>query len=67
MYGNGCRPESCTITFGDMETGEVVNSITNDNYKATSITFTPYGKYLVASFDNSINPDRIIIFDLESG
>jgi hypothetical protein len=50
-----------------METGEVVNSITNDNYKATSITFTPYGKYLVASFDNSINPDRIIIFDLESG
>jgi hypothetical protein len=50
-----------------METGEVVNSITSDNYKATSITLTPYGKYLVASFDNSINPDRIIIFDLESG
>lgn len=60
-------PESCTITFWDIETGEVVNSITSDNYKATSITFTPDGKYLVASFANSINPDRIVFFDLESG
>jgi WD40 repeat protein len=61
------NPESCTITFWDIKTGEVVNSITSDNYKATSITFTPDGKYLVASFDNDINPDRIVFFDLESG
>ncbi|MDW7732175.1 MAG: hypothetical protein SCH66_07070 [Methanolobus sp.] len=61
------NPEKCTITFWDMETGEVVNSIISDNYKATSITFTPDGKYLVASFDNNINPDRIVIFDLENG
>jgi WD40 repeat protein len=60
------NPESCTITLWDIETGEVVNSITSDNYKATSITFTPDGKYLVASFDNSINPDRIVVFDLEN-
>jgi WD40 repeat protein len=64
MYAD---PESSTITFWDMETGEVVNSITSDNYKATSITFTPDGKYLVASFDNNINPDRIVVFDLKSG
>jgi WD40 repeat protein len=61
------NPESCTITFWDVETGEVVNSITSDNYKATSITFTPDGKYLVASFDNNINPDRIVVFDQENG
>ncbi|MEZ5334103.1 MAG: hypothetical protein R2741_02115 [Methanolobus sp.] len=61
------NPESCTITFWDIETSEVVNSITSDNYKATSITFTPDGEYLVASFDNSINPDRIVVFDLENG
>ncbi|SFM28474.1 WD40 repeat domain-containing protein [Methanolobus profundi] len=61
------NPESCTITLWDIETGKVVNSITSDNYKATSITFTPDGKYLVASFDNSINPDRILVFDLKNG
>ncbi|WP_292461490.1 hypothetical protein [Methanolobus sp.] len=61
------NPESCTITFWDMGTGEVVNSITSDNYKATSIAFTPEGKYLVASFDININPDRIVFFDLGSG
>ena len=61
------NPESCTITFWDIETGEVVNSITSDNYKATSITFTPDGKYFVVSFDNNINPDRIVVFDLENG
>jgi WD40 repeat protein len=61
------NPERCTITLWDIESGEVVNSITSGNYKATSITFTPDGKYLVASFDNSINPDRIVFFDLESG
>jgi WD40 repeat protein len=61
------NPERSTITFWDVESGEVVNSITSDNYRATSITFTPDGKYLVASFDNSINPDRIVFFDLGSG
>ncbi|SFM28455.1 WD40 repeat domain-containing protein [Methanolobus profundi] len=61
------NPESCTITLWDIETGEVANSITSDNYKATSITFTPDGKYLVASFDNNINPDRIVVFALENG
>nr|WP_321497311.1 hypothetical protein [uncultured Methanolobus sp.] len=61
------NPERCNITFWDIENGDVVNSITSDNYKATSITFTPDGKYLVASFDNDINSDRIVFFDLESG
>ena len=61
------NPERCNITFWDIESGDVVNSITSDNYKATSITYTPDGKYLVASFDNDINPDRIVFFDLESG
>lgn len=61
------NPERCNITFWDIESGDVVNSITSDNYKATSITFTPDGKYLVTSFDNNNNPDRIVFFDLESG
>ena len=61
------NPERCNITLWDIESGDVVNSITSDNYKATSITFTPDGKYLVASFDNNNNPDRIVFFDLESG
>ncbi len=61
------NPESCNITFWDIESGDVVNSIMSNNYMATSITFTPDGKSLVASFDNDINPDRIVFFDLESG
>lgn len=61
------NPERCTITFWDIESGEVVNSITSSNYKPTSITFTPDGKYLVSSFDNNINPDRIIFFDVDTG
>ena len=61
------NPERCNITLWDIESGDVVNSITSDNYKATSITFTPDGKYLVASFDNDINPDRIVFFNLDKG
>jgi WD40 repeat protein len=61
------NPEKCTINLWDTQTGEITGSIVSDNYKVTSITFTPDGKYLVVSFDNRINPDRIVFFDAGTG
>jgi WD40 repeat protein len=61
------NPEKCVLTFWDVKSGDIINSITSDDYEPTSIAFTPNGKYLVVSFDNSLNPDRIVVFDIETG
>jgi WD40 repeat protein len=59
--------ETSTISLWDLESGDITRDIENNNYRLTSLAFSPDGKYLIASFYNNINPDRIVIFDLENG
>jgi WD40 repeat protein len=59
--------ETSTISLWDMDTGNLVDTIESNNCEATSIAFTPDNKSLIVSFLNRKNPDRIVIFDLDTG
>lgn len=59
--------ETSTISLWDMDTGNLVDTIESNNWEATSIAFTPDNKSLIVSFLNRKNPDRIVIFDLDTG
>jgi WD40 repeat protein len=45
------------------KTGEILNSITSDDYHVQSLTYSPDGRYLVVSYSGS---PRIIFWDLEN-
>jgi WD40 repeat protein len=59
--------ETSSISLWDLESGNLISTIESNNYEATSIAFTPDNKYLVVSYLNYKNPDRIVIFDLNTG
>ena len=59
--------ETSTISLWDMDTGNLVDTIESNNCEATSIAFTPDNKSLIVSFLNRKTPDRIVIFDLDTG
>lgn len=45
----------------------VIKSLTDPAYNATGVSFSPEGKYFVASYSNVSTPDRIGIFDVKGG
>lgn len=59
--------EISTINILETKTGDVVNSITSNNYGVGSIAFSPDGQNLAVSFYNNLNPNRLVIFDLKTG
>lgn len=59
--------ETSSISLWDLESGNLISTIESNNYEATSIAFTPDNKYLVVSYLNYKNHDRIVIFDLTTG
>ncbi|MBP2030491.1 WD40 repeat protein [Methanohalophilus levihalophilus] len=64
---NGNGNDHSTIALWDTKTGEVSQNFISNNYEPYSIAFTPDGNFLVVSFINNIDSDRIVFFDLNNG
>jgi uncharacterized protein with WD repeat len=67
-YRNGDDSGKCAVNIWSVDSGEIMQSITSENYQAQALTFTQDSKYLVVSYTGSgHSSSNTMFYDIGSG